>query len=133
MASLMKVSPYDQVPEVDSSDDSSSSSDWCQTFDQEGTPYVLEMEQEQEDEASSEGDLELAVVSLLPSRKQRLATIAEYEQFEEGGSLQSAALTFLLAYGLLFALVMGFVATVVARGVTAPTKLGLFLRNKKYL
>lgn len=127
-------------------DSNCASLDWQMMEEEEETRQLLEME---ESECSSSSDEEGVITesrhntvimpTLLQSRTLRLATIREDQDYydtkttTDGGSLSSAALTFILAYGLLLTLVMGFVATVVARGVnTAPGKVTAYMmRNKK--
>ena len=115
------------------------------TMDEE-TRQLLEMEESEcssSDDSSDDYDYDDGIIiteakvmpSLLQSPRHRLETICENDdtmmRSVDGGSLSSAALTLLFTYGLLVALVMGFVATVVA---TAPGKLSahvMMMRNKK--
>lgn len=70
--------------------------------------------------------------SLIQSPSHRLETIPEDQELGKDNHFQSAALTLFLAYVLLMVVLLSFMATVLARGVTAPTQWGtLLLRSSK--
>ena len=89
---------------------------------EEETRMLLEME---ESECSSDEDDDVVIMesSSMPSLLQQHSSarnLATIREDQPSSSTATGALTFVLAYGMLLALVMGFCVTVVA---TAPCKL----------